>query len=51
LAEVFEIDAEVDSTDRGPRVTPLGAIHDTEDDPADDSDDTTATTTADDPTV
>ena len=28
LSDVFEIDAEVDSTDRGPRVTPLGAIHD-----------------------
>jgi len=28
LADVFEIDAEVDNTDRGPRVTPLGAIHD-----------------------
>ena len=28
LAEVFEIDAEVDVTERGPRVTPLRARHD-----------------------
>ena len=28
LAEVFEIDAEVDITERGPRVTPLRARHD-----------------------
>ncbi|MEA1930882.1 MAG: ABC transporter ATP-binding protein [Euryarchaeota archaeon] len=27
LAEVFEIDAEVDSTDRGPRITPIRARH------------------------
>ena len=35
LAEVFGIDAEVDSTHRGPRVTPLRARHD----PTDETDD------------
>ncbi|MDZ5812813.1 ABC transporter ATP-binding protein [Halorubrum sp. AD140] len=30
LAEVFEIDAEVDLTERGPRITPLRARHDDE---------------------
>ena len=30
LADVFEIDAEVDATERGPRVTPLRARHDAE---------------------
>ena len=30
LADVFEIDAEVDVTERGPRVTPLRARHDAE---------------------
>jgi iron complex transport system ATP-binding protein len=37
LAEVFEIDAEVDSTDRGPRVTPIRARHNEPEDAASDS--------------
>ncbi|WP_267162937.1 ABC transporter ATP-binding protein [Halovenus salina] len=37
LADVFEIDAVVDVTDRGPRVTPIRARHDTDDDVSEDS--------------
>jgi iron complex transport system ATP-binding protein len=35
LAEVFEIDAEVDLTPRGPRIEPLRARHDDRDRPTD----------------
>ena len=38
LAEVFGIDAEVDSTDRGPRVTPIRARHEETDSEDSDSD-------------
>jgi iron complex transport system ATP-binding protein len=50
LADVFRIDAEVDSTDRGPRVTPLGAIHDADDETAADGDEL-AEETPDEPSV
>jgi len=39
LADVFEIDAEVDITHRGPRVTPLQAIHGDDDTAPDDETD------------